>query len=101
MYIFTGDGRNDSPGHSAQYCTYTLLEQHTKDILAIVVIDKRETGLKSSTMELAGLRRGIKELREKGHTVAEVTTDAHPQITSFFSKDIQVYVDKPVHLEKK
>ncbi len=86
IYIVAGDGRNDSPGHSAQYCTYSLIEQNTKDLIAVVIVDKRETNLKSSTMELTALRRGLRWLKEQGACVAEVTTDAHPQIAHLFSK---------------
>ncbi len=84
--FLAGDGRNDSPGHSAQYCTYSLLEHTTKDLVAVIVVDKRETALKSSTMEVAALKRGLDSLKEKGCCVEEVTTDAHPQIAHLFSK---------------
>lgn len=68
-----GDGRNDSPGHSARYCVYTLMEHATK------VVDKRETGGNSVTMEKEGVRR----LLEKMATVlpfSEITTDPSSSI---------------------
>ena len=42
--ILCGDGRNDSPGHSAKYCMYALMEQHLDIIVDVEVVDKRETG---------------------------------------------------------
>ena len=33
-----GDGRNDSPGHSARYCVYTLMEHVTKAVVDLEVI---------------------------------------------------------------
>lgn len=39
-----GDGRNDSPGHSARYCVYTLMEHASKVVVDMAVVDKRETG---------------------------------------------------------
>ena len=42
--ILCGDGRNDSPGHSAKYCVYVLMEQFVDVIVDLVVVDKRETG---------------------------------------------------------
>lgn len=51
-----GDGRNDSPGHSARYCVYTLMEHATKVVVDLEVIDKRETGGNSAVMEREGLR---------------------------------------------
>ncbi|XP_068683466.1 uncharacterized protein [Montipora foliosa] len=74
-----GDGRNDSPGHSARYCVYTLMEHATKVVVDMAVIDKRETGGNSVTMEKEGLRR----LLEKMATVlpfSEITTDASSSI---------------------
>lgn len=38
----------DSPDHSAQYCTYTFMENSTHKILHIVVMEKRMTGGKSA-----------------------------------------------------
>ena len=37
-----GDGRNDSPGHSAKYCVYTLMEQFLDIVVDLEVVDKRE-----------------------------------------------------------
>ena len=74
-----GDGRNDSPGHSARYCVYTLMEDATKVVFDMAVVDKRETGGNSVTMEKEGLRR----LLEKMATVlpfSEITTDASSSI---------------------
>lgn len=56
---FTGDGRMDSPGHSAKYCTYTVMNQADKKILAMEIIDKRECQLKSGIMEAEGFKRSI------------------------------------------
>lgn len=74
-----GDGRNDSPGHCARYCVYTLMEHATKVVVDMAVVDKRETGGNSVTMEKEGLRR----LLEKMATVlpfSEITTDASSSI---------------------
>jgi hypothetical protein len=79
--VVMGDGRNDSPGFCAQFCTYTFMEYESKNILSTVVIDKRETARKSPNMEREGFRRVMKELQEKGIRVCEVVTDAHPSIT--------------------
>lgn len=51
-----GAGRNDSPGHSARYCVYTLMENSTKVVLDMAVVDKRETGGNSVAIEKEGLR---------------------------------------------
>lgn len=51
-----GAGWNDSPGHSARYCVYTLMENSTKVVLDMAVVDKRETGGNSVAIEKEGLR---------------------------------------------
>lgn len=76
----------DSPGFSAQYCTYTVMDFHCKDILHLEVVDKREANLKSPNMEPLGMRRTMAALTENGVEVAEIVTDAHPQITSIMKK---------------
>ena len=73
-----GDGRNDSPGHSARYCVYTLMEQFINIVVDLEVIDKRETGGNSTGMEKETLRR----LLERMATIFpfdEITSDASQQ----------------------
>lgn len=78
--IALGDGRNDSPGHSAQYCTYSMMDNESKKILSLITMDKRQTEKKSSNMEKACFVRAMEELAENGVVVSEVVTDAHLQI---------------------
>lgn len=74
-----GDGRNDSPGHSARYCVYTLMEHVTKVVVALEVIDKRETGGNSAVMEREGLRRLLERLMSE-LPLNELCTDASSTI---------------------
>ena len=37
--VLCEDGRNDSPGYSAQYCTYSLMDASSNQILAMEVVD--------------------------------------------------------------
>ncbi|CAB9541428.1 hypothetical protein BROOK1789C_1873 [Bathymodiolus brooksi thiotrophic gill symbiont] len=76
----------DSPGHSAQYCSYTFMEYHSKKILFIVTLDKRNTDRKSTNMEKACFQKGMQFFREKHLRVVEVVTDAHNQIAALMSK---------------
>ena len=85
-YFILGDGRMDSPGHSAKYCTYTVMDQNSKKILAMEVVDKRECMLVSGRMEALGFERALNELRRSGLNIVEVVTDAHPQIAAIMSK---------------
>ncbi|XP_071854279.1 uncharacterized protein [Apostichopus japonicus] len=81
--VIAGDGRNDSPGHCAQYCTYSVMDYETCDILDIQVVDKREADLKSTNMEKIAFLRALETLEKSDVKVEEVVTDAHPQIKSY------------------
>ncbi|XP_061186901.1 uncharacterized protein LOC133195031 [Saccostrea echinata] len=82
-----GDGRMDSPGHTAQYCSYTFMEYDTKTILYIITMDKRVTEKKSTNLEKACFVQGLRYLLGKGLHIVEVVTDAHVQVASVNKKD--------------
>ncbi|XP_052224091.1 uncharacterized protein LOC127839744 [Dreissena polymorpha] len=84
--IVMGDGRNDSPGHSAQYCSYTMMEYDSKKFLTLRTLDKRSTDRKSTNMEKVGLEQAIQELTDNNIAVEEVVTDAHLGIGSIMKK---------------
>ena len=78
----------DSPGHSAKYCTYTLMEYESNDILVMAFVDKRDTHFISNNMESAGFERAMDYLLGKGLDIDEVVTDAHQTIQNIMSKFI-------------
>lgn len=84
----------DSPGHSAQYCTYSLMEMDSSKIFSIVTVDKRETGKVSVVMEKLGFRKALEDLKSKDVKVCEIATDQHVQISALMSKCISDYVKK-------
>ena len=88
---FIGDGRMDSPGFSAQYCTYTTMDNDSKEIISIVNIDKRETQKNSVIMEKEAFIRTFETLH-KEIRLQEFCTDAHSQISALFSKRKDIYV---------
>lgn len=61
-----GDGRTYSPGHSARYCVYTLMEHFTSAVIDFKVIDKQETGGKLNNY---GKRSSAQTVREPGHCI--------------------------------
>nr|XP_022344857.1 uncharacterized protein LOC111137607 isoform X2 [Crassostrea virginica] len=85
--VILGDGRMDSPGHSAQYCSYTFMEYTTKKILCIITLDKRMVDKKSTNLERACFVKGLEFLLSKDMKIVEVVTDAHLQISSLMKKD--------------
>ena len=74
-----GDGRNDSPGHTARYCVYTLMEETAKLIVDLEVVDKRETGGMSAAMEKLAISRLLRRLRDVLQ-ISHVVTDASTSI---------------------
>ena len=76
----------DNPGHCAKYCTYTVMENETKKIISVKILDKRETEGKSVNLEKAGFVRCLEEIQNKGLNVSEIVTDAHLQIGVLMSK---------------
>ena len=81
-----GDGRCDSPGHTAKYCTYSLSDQKTNRILCASVTQVTETG-NSNAMEKLGFVKALKEIEEKGIKIKQITTDRHLQIRKYLREE--------------
>lgn len=85
--ILSSDGRNYSPGHSAQYCTYSFADMDTKCILELNIVDVREVeGRKSPNMERFGFKRGLDKLIGSKMNIKKVVTDGHLEIGALMSK---------------
>eukprot|EP00795_Rhopilema_esculentum_P016102 gene16102-7456_t len=74
-----GDGRNDSPGFSARYCVYVIIEHVTGVLVDLEVLDRRETGGHSPNMEREGLTRLLLRLMHE-IDITEIVTDASSSI---------------------
>ena len=70
-----GDGRMDSPGFSAKYCFYVMMDHYLDVIVDCEVVDKRETGGTSTLMEKMRCRR-ILERMIGILNASELVTDA-------------------------
>ena len=87
--MLAGDGWCDSPGSSAKFCTYSLMDTATNKILHAETIDKREVQLQSPNMEREGILRALNFLLSKLHgsvTVDEVITDASSSVRTVLGK---------------
>ena len=80
-----GDGRCDSPGHNAKYCTYTMMTDEGK-VAAINVIQVTEV-TSSNAMEKEGFERCIQDLAREEVTIKRIATDRHTSISSSMKKD--------------
>ena len=76
----SGDGRCDSPGKCAKFCTYSLMETSSNIIVHSETIDKSEVQYKSPNMEREAVHRSLTYLKDKLN-IAEITTDSSSAIT--------------------
>ncbi|XP_077970451.1 uncharacterized protein LOC120336592 [Styela clava] len=83
-----GDGRADSPGHSAKFGCYTIMDLKTNEIIDMKLIQKNEV-TSSNHMELEGLKRGIDALLEEGIRIGELITDRHPSVTKWVRENLE------------
>ncbi|PIK43794.1 hypothetical protein BSL78_19359 [Apostichopus japonicus] len=82
--VVSGDASNDSPGHSAQYCTYTMMEELSSGKVLSCIWrswDVREAAWKSPKMEKIGFTRSMDFLVQRIN-VDEDVTDGHLQIAA-------------------
>ena len=54
----------DSTGFNGNFCTYVLMNNTGLGILNVVVIDKREVGLKSTNKEKEAFVRGLSSCKK-------------------------------------
>ena len=74
-----GDARCDSPGHSAKYATYSIMDLNSKKVLHSELIQCNET-TSSNAMELEGAKRCMDKIIGEGIPIRSFTTDRHPSI---------------------
>ena len=79
-----GDGRCDSPGYNAKYCTYTAIGKQTGVIMGMHVSYVGVAG--NSAMKLDGLKNVIQRLYDNVINISSLTTDRHKQVRSFLRK---------------
>ena len=82
----SGDGHCDSPGYSAKYSTYTLMDSATDLILDYSLVHVSEVG-SSVAMEKEGLRRCLDKLLTQGVAINSIATDRHTSVASLMKKE--------------
>ena len=80
-----GDGRCDSPGHSAKYCTYTMMNDGGKVAYFSLVQVTEVTS--SNAMEKEGFERCLTGLQAEDVTIRRIATDRHTSISSAMNKE--------------
>ncbi|XP_065096757.1 uncharacterized protein [Paramisgurnus dabryanus] len=82
----SGDGRNDSPGFSAKYCTYSIMDDSTNQVVHYELVQVTEAA-SSVGMEPIGFKRGLNSLLEMGIDIDVMTTDRSPFIRKIMRVD--------------
>ena len=80
------DGRCDSPGHSAKYSTYNLMDEETGKVVAFQVVQVAEVTSSNAT-EKEEFTRCIQLLEGKDITLGRIATDRYVSITTSMAKD--------------
>ncbi|KAK1889567.1 putative chemoreceptor glutamine deamidase CheD 1 [Dissostichus eleginoides] len=79
--VLSGDGRCDSPGHSAKYGTYSLMDVDTGLIVDFVVLNKADPSVKNSNaMEPMGLKQCLSNMKKWNISINILTTDRHKTV---------------------
>ncbi|XP_073671566.1 uncharacterized protein [Paramisgurnus dabryanus] len=94
--VVLADGRNDTPGHCAQYCSYTTMENDTLEIISVVTVDKRQTDRRSAMMEKEAFILTMDQLVNEVKLI-EICTDAHSQIGALMDPVKGRYKDQRIH----
>ena len=81
-----GDGRCDSPGHSAKYSTYTMLDVETDLVVDFKVVSVCEVK-NLNAMEKKGFIETLNFIEAAGVDVAGISTDSHPQIKKYMQEE--------------
>lgn len=81
-----GDGRCDSPGYNAKYCSYSIMDEETKLILDFSLIQKTQT-TSSVAMEKEAFKKTIDSLEDQGVEVIGVATDRHAGISALIRNE--------------
>ena len=81
-----GDGRCDSPGHSAKYGTYSIVDTVSSKVLDFSLVQVTEVK-NSNAMELEGLKRCLDHLQQERVAIAKLATDRHVQVRAHMKKE--------------
>ena len=84
--VLGGDGRCDSPGHSAKYCSYSLIDLENSKILEMHLVQSSEVS-SSNAMEVEGLQRCFRTLDNNRIETESLTTDRHRSVQKYMREN--------------
>ena len=77
--VLVGDGRCDSPGHCAKYCTYPLVDIDNCKVVDFKVVSVLQAA-NYNVMEIKGFKEVLNSVENQGIRISVISTDRHPQI---------------------
>ncbi|XP_078486361.1 uncharacterized protein LOC108950843 [Ciona intestinalis] len=83
--VIFGDFRCDSPGHSAKYGTYTMLDAQSNKLVHFQLVQSNETK-SSNAMEKHGFIKCVDFLEKQGFRTKSLITDRHIEIAAHVRK---------------
>uniref|UniRef100_UPI00358F6495 uncharacterized protein n=1 Tax=Myxine glutinosa TaxID=7769 RepID=UPI00358F6495 len=84
--MFGGDGRCDSPGHSAKFGSYAIMELVAKVIIDVELVQCNEVP-SSCHMEKERLKRVMAFLSKEGLSIDTMVTDRHVQVRKWMKEN--------------
>ncbi|XP_053389672.1 uncharacterized protein LOC128552654 [Mercenaria mercenaria] len=81
-----GDARCDSPGHTAKYGSYSVMDLEKNKILDCQLVQSNEVK-NSHWMELEGLKRCLRYMSDVGIRVSHLVTDRHVQVKKYMREE--------------
>ena len=80
------DGRCDSPGNSAKYGTYTIMDSPTDKVVTFFIAHARNAG-NSANIEKKGLIETLNFLENSGIIMKVLVTERHSQIRKYLREN--------------
>ena len=80
------DGRCDSPGNSAKYGTYTIMDSPTDKVVTFFIAHVRNAG-NSANIEKKGLIETLNFLENSGIIMKVLVTERHSQIRKYLREN--------------
>ncbi|KAG1671219.1 THAP domain-containing protein 10 [Nymphon striatum] len=84
--VLGGDGRSDSPGHSAKFGSYTMIELEANVIIDTQLVQSNEVG-GANYMEKEGFIRSINFIEHYGLNIGTIVSDRHVQLRKWIREN--------------
>lgn len=85
--VVGGDARCCSPGHTAKFSSYTIMDLQTSKILDVKLVQVNEVK-NSNAMELEGLKRCLTFLKQYIN-ITSLTTDRHVMVKKYLADEMK------------